>query len=159
MRNVYFARLSTDQKTERMARVIRIRTNDLLTLDEIQRITGAVDKNKQYSIEVVFLPAVFERFLTLQKVGRKKPDGYMEHSVAEGIGIFGSFSFGEETKTIDEAQNRVVGKYLKARLYQPAMPAAAIISVTNSGYTDLKVPLSVEKIVIYIPKTLYRNAG
>lgn len=159
MRNAYFARLSDDQRTERFERIIRTRTNDLLSSEEIQRITGAVDKNRQYGIEVAFQPDDFERLLTLRKIGRQKSDGRLESSVMDGTGIFGSFAFGEEIKTVDEKRSRAVGKYIRAKLYQPAMPAAAIITVTNSGYADLITPLSEEKIVIYIPLPLIREAG
>lgn len=159
MRNAYFAQLSDYQRTERFERIIRTRTNDLLSAGEVRRITEAVDKNRQYGIEVAFMPDDFERLLTLKNIGRKKTDGRLESSVMVGTGIFGSFSFGEESKTVDEIHSRAVGKYIKGKLYQPAMPAAAVITVTNSGYADLKTPLLEEKIVIYIPLPLNRRAG
>ena len=159
MKNAYFTRLSDDQRTERFERIIRTRTNNLLSTEEIRRITGAVDKNRQYGIEVAFTPDDFERLLTLRKIGTQRADGRMESSGMEGTGIFGSFSFGEESRKVDETRSRAAGKYTKATLYQPAMPAAAIITVTNSGFADLKTPLSEEKIVIYIPLPFIPKAG
>lgn len=156
---MYFARLTADQRNERIERIIRVRTNDLLDSEHVQSIADAIDRDRQYAIEVVSDPDDFERLLTLKKTRTKRSDGHIESCSMEGFGIFGSFSFGEDSRIYDENHTRAVGKLFKGKLHQTDMPAAAILSVSNTGFSSLRIPLSEEKIIIYLPFQLFKLAS
>lgn len=157
MRNKVFQSLSPAERRDRLERIIRTRTGDVLQREELTRILCNVDVDAQYSVCVVSDPTAFEDAITLKQV-HVFLNGRAKSTMTSGEALLGEFAFGESVLKTD-AMKRSSGKVKKAVLLDSEKPAAALIETKNIGYDDLSVLLNNKEIVIYVPPEAVRQAG
>lgn len=115
-----------------------------------------MDVSKQYSIIVVSNPVDFEHYIMLKNQTVEK-GGRVQSTVTEGDAVFGNFVFGKSYIKADEMGNR--GRVKKSWLKDTSKPAAALLTVQNSGYDNLNVLMNENKIILYVPYQMARLAG
>lgn len=157
MKNKEFRNLSAAERQNRLERIIRTRTEDMLNREHLSRIMRAVDVGEQYSVRVVNEPAVFESAITLKQVHVFISD-HEKSTETKGMTLFGAFDFGESVLKTD-TMKQSSGRTHKAVLMDTETPAAALIETRNLGYEELSVLLNSKEIVIYVPRTLNQKAG
>lgn len=145
MKNKSFVLLSDEQRMEKLIRVIRLSTVNTLNDEELTLIREKVDINKQYSIEMTHSAAEFCKLVILRDITAD-----LQRTTVEGQQLFGEFEFGIHN-TVFQKNLHACGKMKKARLLNEDKAAAAVIHIENTGVTDLKIPLSEDKLILYIP--------
>lgn len=138
--------MSSRERTDHFMRVLRFKTNDLLTQTQVENIAASL-RGIQCSILFTRDKRVFGERLNLSHVRVDKEHGTEEH-VEKGKKIFGRFSFGQrEIRTdIDGARSQKIGAEFDAKT-----PAAALIQISNIGYRDLSIVDHENLLLIYIP--------
>lgn len=157
MNNRAFRGLSSAEKRDRLDRVIRSRTGDILNRRERAAILNAADTGAQYTIRIYTDAQAFEKAVTLRQV-HVVNKGMDRTTVTTGRMLFGSFEFGKSELRTD-ALKRSSGKTHKAVLLDTERPAAALVETRNVGYDDLTVLMNVNEIVFYIPAAAMEQAG
>lgn len=157
MNNRAFRSLSTAEKRDRLDRVIRSRTGDVLGQRERAATLNAVDTGEQYSIRIFTDAQAFEKAITLRQVHVLTGDAE-KTTTTTGQMLFGSFEFGTSELRTD-ALKRSSGKTRKAVLLDTEKPAAAMVETRNVGYEDLDVLMNVNELIFYIPAAAMEQAG
>ena len=153
MENRRFKSMSAREREEHFTRVLRIKTDDMLTRTEIDNIVSSL-RGIQCSILFTQDERIFGERLALSHIRTEKEHGLEEH-VERGLKIFGRFSFGERIVTADIDGTR--SQHEKAE-FDAEAPAAALIQITNIGFRNLSVVDSANLLLIYIPEGLRQGS-
>lgn len=127
MNNQKFVLVSESEKRQKLGTVLRCRTHDALTAEQLRYIIMGILPDVQYGIEVFTDPQRFCNALNLKKENKRPFHGKI---------VFGQALFG-------------VGK--PGRLYQEQESAAVIIT----DGTDPDFPI--RTLLIYVPVQLYEK--
>lgn len=147
MENRRFKTMSAREREDHFARVLRIKTDDLLTPAEVGNIVSSLE-DTQCSILFTQDERLFGERLALSHVRTDKEHGMEEH-IERGQKIFGRFSFGERNVTTDIDGTR---SQRTDADFDTDVPAAALIRITNIGFRDLSVIDSANLLMIYVPE-------
>lgn len=138
--------MSAKERTDHFARVLRTKTDDLLTQTQVENIVSSL-RGIQCSVLFTRDDRMFGERLNLSQVCVDKEHGTEEHS-EKGKKIFGHFSFGRREIRTDIDGTR--SQQIRAE-FDAEAPAAALIQISNIGYRDLNVVDHENLLLIYIP--------
>lgn len=135
MKNTTFTLKAQRKKGTKLMTVLRQKTHDTLTEDQLFRLIHFVRPGKQYTVTVHTLPDGFCDALVLVSSGGANDVGTV---------VFGQAKFGEATD---------IG-YCPAELLLPSRQVCAVVSRkrTENGHAQLR-----NEIHIYIPESLYEK--
>lgn len=156
MNNRKFARLSEIERQNLLGRIIRVRTDDALTWEQVRGILRYVNTDEQYGVESVGKEE-FIRAITLAQEQVMEREG-LRITKTTGQKVFGMFQFGYSIKK-SGGKRRVVGMVQKGTLTDDCQPAVVILKIQNTGCCDIRVPLEQKKIVIYVPENAATQAS
>lgn len=156
MNNRKFAGLTELERRNLLGRIIRVRTGDALTREQVKGILRTIDVDEQYSIEAVDREE-FIRVITLAQEQVMEREG-LRITKTTGQKVFGMFQFGHSIKK-SGGKRRIVGMVQKGTLTDTCQPAAVILKIQNTGCCDISVPLEQKKIVIYVPENAATQAS
>lgn len=134
MKNQGFILTPGSEKRCKLSTILRSRTNDSLTREQLKFIMQSTVSGIQYSIDVFTEPSVFCQALTLEHSGNINDWGKI---------VFGQALFGRNNDTGSTP----------GQLYQEQDPAAAIITRSLGTLPETRV----RAILIYVPPKLYRK--
>ena len=149
MKNKAYRVINQDELKERLIRILRFRTGDKLTYEQLEKIYEAVG-NEQCKIVFTQEPDVFLKRITL----KNSADCNREHT-EKGTFVFGKFVFG--SKKDSNCGNKVIYSSRNA-VFDITEPATALIEVNNRGYDDLSVLMNQKDLIIFIPKFMNEGA-